>query len=288
MKKIFAEKHALFESYLLTKKRGEIPVEINSHLFKVKGELTILSVARDITDRKKAEEEMKKRLMKFKLEEGNMYLIKERFPSMSIDVFKELLEVGLHGVVISRTPKNQFSKTFNGDFEYLWLAEKGENSISPDLAEIQEKIESLGRKNVILIDRLDYLVFKNSLEKTISFVQRLREITYLSSSIILFCTDASAFDKKHLGLFERETKEVNLLHETLSEAEFDILKIIFKHANMGIKLSYGNLSNLMGTSKPTARKRIRNLINLGYVFENLRGRNKFVELTDIGRSFFFK
>ena len=51
----FKEKKTTFETTHLTKDDKSLPVEINSHLFNVRGEKYILSIARDISERKKAE-----------------------------------------------------------------------------------------------------------------------------------------------------------------------------------------------------------------------------------------
>jgi PAS domain S-box-containing protein len=57
---------ATFESEQVTQKGKIFPVEINSHIFKIRDENYILSIARDITDRKKAEEDLKKSEMKYR------------------------------------------------------------------------------------------------------------------------------------------------------------------------------------------------------------------------------
>ncbi len=49
----------VFERTLLTKDGRRIPCEISSHFFALNGEPTVLSIARDITERKKAEEKLK-------------------------------------------------------------------------------------------------------------------------------------------------------------------------------------------------------------------------------------
>jgi PAS domain S-box-containing protein len=51
----FKEQKTTFETSHLTKDDKSLPVEINSHLFNVGGEKYILSIARDISERKKAE-----------------------------------------------------------------------------------------------------------------------------------------------------------------------------------------------------------------------------------------
>jgi PAS domain S-box-containing protein len=57
--KLFAEKHCLFESVHRAKDGSDIPVNINASLFDFQGQATVLCIARDITDRKLAEEALK-------------------------------------------------------------------------------------------------------------------------------------------------------------------------------------------------------------------------------------
>ncbi len=56
---LLSQKHATFERVLSTKNDKEIPAEISAHLFNLKGEKVVLAIVRDITERKKAEEETK-------------------------------------------------------------------------------------------------------------------------------------------------------------------------------------------------------------------------------------
>lgn len=57
--KLIEKEHNTFESKDITKEGLEIPMEINSHLITLKGKKLVLSVSRDITERKKAENALK-------------------------------------------------------------------------------------------------------------------------------------------------------------------------------------------------------------------------------------
>ncbi|MCD6384772.1 PAS domain S-box protein, partial [Candidatus Sumerlaeota bacterium] len=58
--------HAPYETLLVTKNGTKIPVEISPHVFHMNGKKVVLSIARDITERKQAEEERKRTLEKLK------------------------------------------------------------------------------------------------------------------------------------------------------------------------------------------------------------------------------
>lgn len=54
---LLKEKHALYEIEFLRKDNSRIPVEISAHLFEFKNQPAVLSIARDITERKRSEKE---------------------------------------------------------------------------------------------------------------------------------------------------------------------------------------------------------------------------------------
>lgn len=55
VERLWTDKHVLFERTEIAKDGRQIPVEVNAHLFELHGQPTVLSIARDITDRKLAE-----------------------------------------------------------------------------------------------------------------------------------------------------------------------------------------------------------------------------------------
>jgi PAS domain S-box-containing protein len=65
--RLFRDGHALFETFHVAKNGRKIPVEVNITLFDLKGKQMVLSVARDITDRKQLEEALLEREEKYRL-----------------------------------------------------------------------------------------------------------------------------------------------------------------------------------------------------------------------------
>ncbi|MGZ4857020.1 MAG: PAS domain S-box protein [Methanobacteriaceae archaeon] len=66
VQKLFKDSKTTFEAVQLTKHGEKLPVEINAHLFTLKGEEYILSIARDIRERKNAEEALKNSEIKYR------------------------------------------------------------------------------------------------------------------------------------------------------------------------------------------------------------------------------
>lgn len=66
VKSILEQGHSTFELVHMTKKGLRIPVEVSSHLFELEGRRVVLSIARDITERKLAEESIRKSEERFR------------------------------------------------------------------------------------------------------------------------------------------------------------------------------------------------------------------------------
>jgi|Deesub1362B_J571_1020462.scaffolds.fasta_scaffold00281_13 PAS domain S-box-containing protein len=257
--------------------------EINAFMVRgAHGHSKYIVVVNDITERKRIEEDMKRRLMKFNLNEGEIYLVKEPLTGISIEAFNDLLNVGCRGIVISRSPEEYFRKKINMQFEFFWLGEI-EGAVYPDVSEIEGVIEKLSGKHVVLIDRMDYIIFKNGFKRTLEFVQNIRDIAYFDKHIIILSIDPSVLSSRELKLIEKEVKDTRLmLRIKLSEGLLNVLRYIYRKNNQGIRPVYTEISKELGISKPTVRKRVKSLITHGYIREDIIGRTKYLELTDKG------
>jgi PAS domain S-box-containing protein len=60
IEKLINENHTIYELELLKKDRRPIPVEISAHLFKFENKPTVLSIARNLTNRRKSEKQIHK------------------------------------------------------------------------------------------------------------------------------------------------------------------------------------------------------------------------------------
>lgn len=67
MKNLTRDKSALFDNVQITKKGKKIPVEISSHLIKLNNKSLVLSVVRDVSYRKEAEEKIKESEKKYRV-----------------------------------------------------------------------------------------------------------------------------------------------------------------------------------------------------------------------------
>ncbi|MFX1422757.1 MAG: PAS domain S-box protein [Promethearchaeota archaeon] len=237
----------------------------------------------DITRIKQSEELMKRQLIKYQVEDGNIYLVKENTPILSQTVFKELLKAGYRGVIFSRSPKRDYSTHIEVEFTYHRINEESK------IEDLMENLEDTSNKSVILIDRIEYLVTSKGFNQTIQFIYRLGDIVYLKSSIAILVSDTLALSKKELRILEKETKEIELRSlAALSEENLEVMRLIYQKNNLGIKPSYSDIGKELNISRPTTRRRIKKLLATGYLIDHKKGNSKVLECTDKGRLLFLK
>ena len=267
-----------------SKDRSLLEMEVSASVIFHQKKQTLCVVARDVTRRKGAEEEMKKQFMRFKLEEKKLYLVKEKDPHHSIFAFVDLLNIGKHGWVISRNPRMELGKLFTGKFEFTWLAEReGKNTLPPDLGKIESYIESIPEKSAILLDRLDYLIFKSGFRETLNFVQHLREMCYLKNLVLILSVDPGTLKAEELRLLEKECHEVEeQARRPVSGPLMEVLEYVYNENFKGVKPSYGAIGKAFRMSKPTVGKKLGHLLSDGYLKLELRGNRKLLELTELG------
>ncbi|MFO7966332.1 MAG: PAS domain-containing protein, partial [Archaeoglobaceae archaeon] len=112
------EKRSITEEFYISREDNEA-IESNMNIMDDDGEIIgFLIVSRDISERKEAEQELKKKLMKFKLEDGNLYL--EGNLDKSIKALEELTGAGYSSLMISRTPSEDLKAKLDFDCDFLW------------------------------------------------------------------------------------------------------------------------------------------------------------------------
>ena len=224
---------------------------------------------------------MKQELIKFKIEDQNIYLIKEADPLLSREIFLDMVRIGYSGWILSRTPEIEYRKGLDGDYNYFWLAEANlEEEFTSLFHKIIHLFETLPPKNIVLIERLDFLISKYGFDKTLVFIYKIREVAIFLNLVILLSVDDQIISENQIKAIEKETKDV--LPKVIAKIPLhllEILRFVYKRNNIGSQPSYTQVVYELGISRPTARKRIKQLTAIGYLKENQKGRTKVLELT---------
>lgn len=88
---------------------------------------------------------------------------------------------------------------------------------------------------------------------------------------------------------EKETKELETrVLSKVPSSLLEVMRYLYSNNTLGVRPSYSNIAIELNLSRPTARKRIKELIATGYVRENKIGRQKLLKLTQKGFNLFIQ
>ncbi|MFQ6089643.1 MAG: DUF835 domain-containing protein, partial [Candidatus Methanofastidiosia archaeon] len=290
------DREVLIENLQKTGKVNNLEIEVLTNKGKTKDILlnatldrdVISGMIMDITERKMKEEELRRRLLKYRVEDGRVYLVWEKGIEIGLDVFSDLLKFSYEGFVISRNLPEEIRKRTDFEPQVFWLSERGRDSISPKLGLIRNIIEkNLGDRTIFFFEGLGYLIFKKGFERVLEFVQGLREIFYLRKGILIISANPEILSRRMVAMLEAETQRISSrLKIRLKPEIHDILRFIYTKNRVGERPLYKDIGREFGITRATVRKRIAFLKSHGLVFEERRGRRKLLQVTEKGREQF--
>jgi predicted transcriptional regulator len=242
-----------------------------------------LKVLTDITERKEAEERLRRQSLRYSVEPGGSYLIPEKVLELGLDVFNDLLQVGYRGMVVSRTPPERFKDLREEGVEVVWVSGEGKGSVLPQTGAVAKEVEDFTSRNrVVLLDRLDYLVVHNGFNQVLKMLHRLREKVYMRKGVLLAVVDPDTLSLQERSLLEKELEEVEP-RDRLEADLMEILEFVKKENEAGRRPSHNDVIEAMGISRPTAVKKLKYLKARGLLEDRKRGLHKTLEVTGKGR-----
>ncbi len=155
------------------------------------------------------------RMKSMEPEEGDIYIVYEARPEISMQVFRKKLEEGDLGLIISRTHTDRLKREWGLDVPHIWLARGNTNefiqAVHPERLMkmhtiISSFITSSDRSKIILLDGLEYLISQNDFGTIMRFIQLVNEQVNTSQTCMLVPVHPRALDEQQKGIMEREVK----------------------------------------------------------------------------------
>lgn len=226
--------------------------------------------------------------IQYGVKRGTTYLVREETPQQGFSIFLDLVSHRYRGLAILRTHPDEVRREYDiKDVPILWMSrlQVGENVVYPNIKVIEQVIEEFletAGKNVILLERLDYLVTQQGFEKTLQFIQKLSSLVYLTKSIALVHIDPLTIGERELMLIEKETEVFQKKSAELAEELAELLMYVYNRNIGGEKPNLKQVTRDLSLSRNTARKRINTLRTKGLVILKEKGRQKVLEITRKG------
>ncbi len=145
---------------------------------------------------------------------GNVYLVEERRPKVSYELFEHALSSGCAGLVITRDfPKRLLTEKELDSCRVVWLTNLvGEGRINPTaigilMSQVRAFIESQ-KRTAIIVDGLEYMVSLNTYDRMLQFMHQLRDMVVTNDCVLIVPVDPRTMSEREIALLERNLEVV--------------------------------------------------------------------------------
>jgi hypothetical protein len=146
---------------------------------------------------------------------GYSYLVEEETPSLCFEVFKDLVTHGNQGLCITRTMPEKVRGQYGLErTPILWLTRvaDSQDTLRPyPVGKISETVQlfiSAGKKTVVLLDGVEYLILHNDFKTVLTSLQDLNEYIAQNDSILILPVDSEAMEPKQFALLRRDLRMI--------------------------------------------------------------------------------
>jgi PAS domain S-box-containing protein len=144
------------------------------------------------------------------LEPSRGYIIREKKPNKSFDIFCDLVTHGIPGFIISRQHPERVRRKYRLlKTPIIWLSRsKIKETLSPDdlhkLNYIMDNFTKSCEESVILLDGVEYLITQSDFKSVVKFIQGLKDLVVLNNSRLIIPLYESTLTTIEYSIFERE------------------------------------------------------------------------------------
>ncbi|MGM0509650.1 MAG: class I tRNA ligase family protein [Thermoplasmatota archaeon] len=141
------------------------------------------------------------------------YLITEESEDDSMQFFKDILESGMNGMLVTRQYPKKVKKIHGlEDVSVIWLSSVDrENAVSPkNLEKFSLSTEDFlkNKEGVILLYGLQYLIDNNDFDTVLHIIQSLKDQIAVSESILMISINPKMMEEEDLEVLETEVDQV--------------------------------------------------------------------------------
>jgi len=145
---------------------------------------------------------------------GNVYLIEERRPRVSYELFDQAMSSGSAGLVVTRDfPKKILSEKELSGCRVVWLTNlPGEARINPTaigilMGQVKSFIET-NPKSAIVLDGFEYMASVNTYDRMLQFMHQLRDIVVTNDCYLFVPVDPRTLTPRELAMLERSMEPI--------------------------------------------------------------------------------
>jgi len=224
LEKLKERTHVIYELVHKAKDKRLIPVEISSHLFTYEGKPTVLSIARDITTRKRTEEKLKRTSMRLRNLASHLQSVREEErANIAREIHDELGQV----LTVMKIRITLLSNKLRDDQKEL---KERIESVSAMIDDTVEKVQRITSK--LRPDILDELGLIPAIEWQ---AEEFKKVTGINYSLSLMQDEISIDEEKSTAIFRifQEALTNVMRHSSATKVNISIQK---KEKNLILKI----------------------------------------------------
>jgi hypothetical protein len=148
------------------------------------------------------------------LKSGSFFLVEERTPEYTYEMFGEHVASGKYGFVITRDfPPDVKRKYDLPACPILWITNLvGPDNISPtSIGLLLSRIVTFFERNhpaVVVLDGIEHLISQNSFDRIMQFIHQLRDMVLVGGETIIMPLDTRILEERQLALLERDLEVI--------------------------------------------------------------------------------
>ncbi len=146
---------------------------------------------------------------------GYSYVVRERKPIRSYDMFVDVVASGVQGLCVSRDHPQLIRQQYDLEtVPIIWLSNKlGKAYVNPaNIGILKDTIVRFVEKaddSVVLINGIEFLMVNNDFNKVIRMVHHVTEAVMEKRSRLIISVDPRALDSREMALLERNMEVVD-------------------------------------------------------------------------------
>jgi hypothetical protein len=147
---------------------------------------------------------------KHQVEPSQGYIVIEKRPKKSLDIFRDLVTHGIPGFIVSREYPERIKREYALlRTPILWLSRyEIDNTLNPDdLPKLNYIINDFTGKceeSVVLLDGVEYLITQIGFESVIKYLQELKDIMIMNRSRLIIPLHKDAIAEHEFSILEKE------------------------------------------------------------------------------------
>ena len=160
---------------------------------------------------------------KVDVEPSTVYLVKEDRPRLAFAMFRDAVDAGAAGMLVSREHPLKLEEIYGFKAETaFWLSKRADKyhldptELSLLSLKIGKLVEEKG-KVVVLIEGVEYLITQNDFDAVLRFVNHMHEFVSLHDCSVIFVVDPRILETRQLALLERSARVVEPAEEEAPE-----------------------------------------------------------------------